>query len=255
MTIHHLITTYGYAAVFALVAIESLGIPLPGETTLVAAAVYAGTTQPHKLAVWGIFAAGAAGAIIGDTVGYWIGELGGSRLVVRYGRFVRLDEPKIKLAHYLFDRHGGSVVFFGRFVSVLRSYAAFLAGTTGMRYRRFLLFNALGGILWAAVYAFVGYYAGSFLAGVSTPLEVVLGSAAVLAVVAGILVARRRMSALVAKAEAAYPDPILDRGGRRAARLRTDGPGDARDTADGEREPTGARRADAPRRRGGPHGP
>lgn len=206
MSVHHLVDTYGYAAVFLLVAAESLGVPLPGETTLVAAASYAGAT--HRLSIGLVFAFGAAAAILGDTAGYWIGDKGGYRLLYRYGRYVRFDESKIKVAHYLFERRGGAVVFFGRFVLVLRTYAAFLAGTTRMRYRRFLVFNASGGIIWAALYAFLAYYASSFLTSASTPLEIGFASLAVVVIVAGILVARRRMSSLVERAEAAYPGPL-----------------------------------------------
>ena len=215
MSIAHLVHTYGYAAVFVLVAVESLGVPLPGETALIAAATYAGAT--HKLSIGLIFAIGALAAILGDTTGYWIGDKGGYRLLYRYGHYVRLDESKIKVAHYLFDRRGGAVVFFGRFVSVLRTYAAFLAGTTRMRYRRFLMFNASGGIVWAAVYAFLAYYAGSFLSKASTPFEIGFALFAVVVIVVGLLLARRRMSALVERAEAAYPGP-LEPPGKRVAR-------------------------------------
>ncbi|MGH8988342.1 MAG: DedA family protein [Acidimicrobiales bacterium] len=207
MSIHHLIETYGYVAVFVLVGAESLGVPLPGETTLLAAAAYAGV-HPHRLSIGVIFAVAAAAAILGDTTGYWIGDKGGYRLVYRYGRYVKLDESKIKVARYLFDRRGGAVIFFGRFVSILRTYAAFLAGTTRMRYRRFLFFNAAGGIFWAALYAFLAYYAGSFLSTASTPFEIGFASLAVVFIVSGLLVLRRHMSTIVARAEAAYPGPL-----------------------------------------------
>ena len=206
MSIHHFIETYGYWAVFGFVAIESLGIPLPGETALIAAATYAGAT--HRLTVWVIFVVGAAAAIIGDTAGYWIGDKGGYRLLRRYGHYVRFDEPKIKVARYLFARHGGKVVFFGRFVSVLRTYAAFLAGTTRMRYRRFLAFNAAGGVTWAAAYTFLAYFAGNLITRFSTPVNIALGVVAVVAVVATILVLRRRMAAMTAVAEEAFPGPL-----------------------------------------------
>ncbi len=206
MSVHHLVESYGYAAVFVLVAVESLGVPLPGETSIIAAATYAG--QTHKLSIGLIFAVGAAAAVLGDTAGYWIGDKGGYRLICRYGRHMRLDEAKIKVAHYLFDRRGGTVVFFGRFVSILRTYAAFLAGTARMRYRRFLLFNASGAIIWAALYAFLAYYASSFLTNVSTPFEIGFASLAVVLIVFGILVVRRQMSTLVKRAEAAYPGPL-----------------------------------------------
>ncbi|MGO8884124.1 MAG: DedA family protein [Streptosporangiaceae bacterium] len=143
MNISSLITTYGYWALFALVAGESLGIPLPGETALILAGIYAGRT--HHLSPWLIFAVAAAAAIIGDNAGYWIGSTGGYRLARRYGPKVRLDEQKLKIARYLFDRHGAKVVFFGRFVTILRTYAAFLAGTSRMRWQRFLPANAAGG--------------------------------------------------------------------------------------------------------------
>ncbi len=167
MNISNLIASYGYWAVFLLVGAESLGIPLPGETALITAAIYAGHT--HRLSPWLIFAVAAAGAIIGDNLGYWIGDKGGYRLARRYGHKVRLDEQKLKIARYLFDRHGGKVVFFGRFVSILRTYAAFLAGTSKMRWRMFFVANASGGILWAGIYTLAAYLAGTAAAGVGHP--------------------------------------------------------------------------------------
>src|SRR5258706_2179629 len=142
----HLLATYGYWAVLLVVGLESTGIPLPGETMLVAAAIYAGTT--HQLSIQWVIAAAAAGAILGDNLGFWVGREGGYRLLRRYGHLVRLNERKLKLGLYLFRRRGGTVVFFGRFVAVLRMWAAFLAGTHRMEWKRFLLFNALGGIAW-----------------------------------------------------------------------------------------------------------
>src|SRR5262252_1970112 len=96
MNISNLIASYGYWAVFLLVAVESLGIPLPGETALITAGIYAGHT--HRLSPWLIFVVAAAGAIIGDNIGYWIGDKGGYRLALRYGPKVRLDERKLKIA-------------------------------------------------------------------------------------------------------------------------------------------------------------
>src|ERR1700730_10709983 len=156
---NHLITAYGYYAVALLVGAESLGIPLPGETILIAAAIYAGHT--HQLSVWIIFAVAAGAAILGDNIGFWIGDKGGYRLLRRYGHYPRIDEPKLKIGRYIFDRQGGKVVFLGRFVSVLRTYAAFLAGTNRMRWPRFLIYNAAGGILWATAYSFASYSAGN----------------------------------------------------------------------------------------------
>jgi membrane protein DedA with SNARE-associated domain len=208
VNVDHLVATYGYWAVFALVALESLGIPLPGETILIAAATYAGHT--HKLSPWGIFAAAAAGAILGDNAGYWIGDKGGYRLLRRYGHYIRVDEAKLKIGRYIFDHHGGKVVFFGRFVSILRTYAAFLAGTNRMRWRSFLIFNAAGGIVWAAVYTFAGYVVGNTLRNVSGTINIVLGVVAAVAVIVVILVIRRQAGRLAAVAEAAYPGPLED---------------------------------------------
>lgn len=216
MSIHELVSSYGYFAVFGLVAIESLGIPLPGETVLVAAASYAGAT--HRLSIWLVFVVGAGAAVVGDSIGYWIGQAGGYRLLCRYGRYVGMDASKIKVARFLFDRHGGTVVFVGRFVSVLRTYAAFLAGTNRMRYRRFLTFNVAGGVIWAAVYCLLAYEAGSFLSAATTPFEIGAGSLAAVLVVVGVLVVRRRIGTLTAKAEAAYPGPLDERAGPRPSK-------------------------------------
>src|ERR1700716_2639988 len=138
-----MLETFGYLAVFLFIAIESMGIPFPGETMLITAALYAGHT--HRMEIVLVIAAAAAGAIIGDNIGFAIGHWGGYRLVRRYGRYVRLYEGRLKLGQYLFRKHGGKVFFFGRFVSILRAYAAFLAGTNRMPWWRFLVFNAAGG--------------------------------------------------------------------------------------------------------------
>jgi membrane protein DedA with SNARE-associated domain len=206
MSISHLIDTYGYLAVFVLVAAESLGIPLPGETALVTAGIYAGHT--HRLNPWLIFLVASAAAIIGDNIGYWIGDKGGYRLARRYGSKVRLDERKLKIARYLFDRYGGRVVFFGRFVSVLRTYAAFLAGTSKMRWRKFLPANAAGGIVWAAVYTFAAYFAGDALQRATGVIDWVLIGATVVAIVIAILLFRRQTGKLAERAEKAYPGPL-----------------------------------------------
>jgi membrane protein DedA with SNARE-associated domain len=206
VSISHLVASLGYWAVFLLVGAESLGVPLPGETALILAGIYAGHT--HRLSPWAIFAVAAAAAIIGDNIGFWIGAKGGYRLARRYGRRVRLDERKLKVARYLFDRHGAKVVFFGRFVSVLRTYAAFLAGTSRMRWRIFLPANAAGGIVWAAIYTAAAYLAGDALQRVSGIIDWVLAGVAVLAITAAVILLRRQAARLGDRAEAAYPGPL-----------------------------------------------
>ena len=168
-TLTHLLATYGYWAVLLFVAVESTGIPFPGEAMLLTAAIYAGTT--HHLHIALVIVAAATGAILGDNLGFWVGREGGYRLLRRYGYLVRLDERKLKLGHYLFARHGGKVVFFGRFVAVLRAFAAFLVGANRMPWERCLLANATGGLLWATVYGLGGYLFGNTLHRVAGPVR------------------------------------------------------------------------------------
>jgi membrane protein DedA with SNARE-associated domain/membrane-associated phospholipid phosphatase len=155
-----LVESYGYAVVFLFVAIESLGIPLPGETVLVTAAALAALGH---LSIWWVIAIAAAGGIIGDAAGYWIGRLGGLALLKRYGRFVHFDEHKLEKVHAFFERHGSKAVFFGRFIALLRTWAALLAGTAEMPYRVFTLYNVLGGITWASLFGTLGYLFGRSL--------------------------------------------------------------------------------------------
>ncbi len=209
MSLSHLIAAYGYWALFVLVGAESVGIPVPGETALVLAGAYAGST--HRLSPWLVFLVAAAAAFAGDNLGFWIGSKGGYRLARRYGARIpalRLDERKLKTARYLFDRHGRKVVFFGRFVSILRTYAAFLAGTSKMRWRRFLPANAAGGAAWAGIYTLASYLAGDALERASGLISLILGAVAVLAIVVVILVIRRQTSRIAVRAEAAYPGPL-----------------------------------------------
>lgn len=206
MNIAALIPSLGYLVVFALVGAESLGIPLPGETTLILAAAYAG--HSHRLSAWLVFAFAAAAAIIGDNIGYWIGVKAGFPLVRRYGHKIRVDEHKLKIARYIFERHGTKVVFFGRFVSILRTYAAFLAGVDKMHWPRFLIANAAGGILWAGIYTFAAYQIGSVMENLSGTVNIILGIAAVVVIIAALLIVRRRFNQLSDQAEAAYPGPL-----------------------------------------------
>lgn len=209
MSIDHLLSTYGYVAVFLLVAGESLGVPLPGETILIAGGIYAGTR--HNLSIAAIFLVAAAAAVIGDNIGFWIGDKGGYRLLRRWGHYIRADAAKIKVGRLIFDRHGPKVVFFGRFVSVLRTYAAFLAGTLKMTWRRFLPFNAMGGIIWAAIYSFVPYEIGNTVNKASSSVDIALGVLAAVIIVATIVVVRRKAADLEEAAEAAYPGPLPER--------------------------------------------
>lgn len=201
-----LLSTYGYWAVALMVGLESMGIPLPGETTVIAASILAGTT--HELNIWLVIAAAAAGAIIGDNIGYLIGRAFGYRLLLRYGRYVGLNERRIKLGQYLFLRYGGKVVFFGRFVAVLRALAGVLAGMNRMLWPRFLVANAAGGILWATLYGLGAYYLGREAEHLAKPVGMALGAAAAVAIIAALVLLRRHQAQLEAEAERALPGPL-----------------------------------------------
>jgi membrane protein DedA with SNARE-associated domain len=156
-TLGHLLTTYGYIFLFLIIGIESFGVPLPGETALVTAAAYAAS---GRLNIIGVIAAAAAGAIAGDNAGYWLGREGGVALIHRFGKRVGLDDAKLARAHAFFERYGARTVFIGRFVALLRSWAAVLAGVACMPYRTFTLYNALGGVAWATLFGTLGYLFG-----------------------------------------------------------------------------------------------
>ena len=164
-----LITKFGYLAVAAIVGLESVGLPLPGEATLITAAAYAGTTQ--QLNVWLVIASAVAGAVVGDNVGFWLGRELGFRLLIRYGSHVGLNEGRIKVGQYLFQLHGGKIVLFGRFFPVLRIWAAVLAGVNQMAWPKFLLFNAAGAVLWATLYGLGAYYLGHALEAARSPRQ------------------------------------------------------------------------------------
>jgi len=209
----HLIATYGYVAIALIIGLESMGLPLPGESALVLAALYA---SRHDQNISGVVAAAATGAILGDNIGYWIGREFGYRLLLRYGGAIGLSVSKIKLGQYLFLRHGGKVVFFGRFVAFLRVLAAFLAGVNRMDWGRFLLANAAGGILWASVVGFGAYALGRAVLKATGPLGIGLVFAGVAVVVGVLLFARSHEAELEARAEQALPGPL-----RPAHRVRT----------------------------------
>jgi membrane protein DedA with SNARE-associated domain len=204
--LQHFLMTYGYWAVFVFVAIESIGIPFPGETMLLVAAIDAGTT--HQLSIVLVILAATCGAILGDNLGFWIGREGGYRLLRRYGRYIGFNERRVKLGLYLFRTQGGKIVFFGRFVAVLRAWAAFLAGVNRMQWSRFLLFNALGGVSWATLYGLGGYFLGEEIHRLTGPVGIVTIVLAVLIIIASLIFVRRREKQLEEKAEKAFPGPI-----------------------------------------------
>jgi membrane protein DedA with SNARE-associated domain len=165
--IQHITASYGYAAVFVIVMLESAGIPLPGETILISAAAFAGSR--HSLHLGYIIAAAAGGAIFGDNIGFWVGREFGTALLAKWGHLIGLDERKRTLGQYLFARHGGKIVFFGRFVALLRAFAALLAGANRLPPMRFFFFNAAGGIVWATVFGTGAYVLGEGIHRIAGP--------------------------------------------------------------------------------------
>lgn len=207
-TIRHLLSAIGYPVVGVVVGCESLGIPVPGETALILAALYAGTTG--QLDIHWVVAVAAAGAIVGDNLGFAVGRYGGFKLLRRYGRKLHIGDRRLKLGLWVFRRHGGKLVFFGRFVSILRTYAAFLAGTNRMRWPAFLFFNASGGIVWAAAYGYAYYYFGKALEGVQLTIDLALGAAALVVLVASLVYLKRKEAEFGDRAEREVPDEELE---------------------------------------------
>jgi membrane protein DedA with SNARE-associated domain len=154
----HFLTHHGLPILFAVVMIESFGIPLPGETALIAFGVLA--AEGHY-SITSVIAIAAGGAIVGDNLGYWlIGRLGGRALFRRWGWLNQYSDRVLPRATALMERHGGKTVFFGRFVSILRYTIAWVAGLSRMHWWRFLFWNAAGGIAWATAVGLTAYYAG-----------------------------------------------------------------------------------------------
>lgn len=151
---------YGLWAIITLVFLEDFGVPLPGETILIAGAVYAGSGGLNVVAV-GV--SGFAAAVLGDNVGYAIGRYGGRALISRWGRYVFLTEERLGKAEAFFNRHGGKIIVVARFIEGLRQANGLIAGITSMRWVRFVIFNMIGAALWVGCWVSVGYFAGQHI--------------------------------------------------------------------------------------------
>lgn len=203
-----IIVQYGLWAVFLIVMFESAGVPLPGETALVLAAVYAGVTG--DLDIFTIIAVAAIAAIIGDNIGFAVGRHYGMPLVARYGKIVGLTEKRLLFGQHMFARHGAKIVFFGRFIAVLRIFAALLAGVNRYSWRSFLFFNAAGGIVWATVFGIGGFVFGDAMHRVAGPIGMLALAGAVIGLVIGWRFMRKQEERfedkILAEAEAKVPD-------------------------------------------------
>jgi membrane protein DedA with SNARE-associated domain len=151
---------YGYWAVLLLVMVEDFGIPVPGETILIAAAIFAGAGRLNIVAV-GVIAFVAA--LLGDNIGFAIGHFGGRALALRWGKYVGLTEERLVKAEFFFEKHGGKIIIVARFIEGLRQANGIIAGISGMHWRRFLFFNTIGAGLWVGTWVSLGYFAGNHI--------------------------------------------------------------------------------------------
>jgi membrane protein DedA with SNARE-associated domain len=157
---HHLtrlLQSYTYPVLLLLVLLESLGVPLPGEIALVTAAAYASSGH---ISITIVIALAALGASVGGVLGYWIGIKGGLPLVTRYGGYVGVKKSHVDRAHAFFERNGSKTILFGRFVAILRTWAAIVAGAAAMSFTKFVTYNTIGSIVWAIVFGLLGFYFG-----------------------------------------------------------------------------------------------
>ncbi|MGB7079574.1 MAG: DedA family protein [Xanthobacteraceae bacterium] len=204
--IGHLIHVYGLVTVAAIVGLECIGVPLPGETALLAAAVYAGTK--HDLNIITVIMTAAGAAIFGRMIGYVLGHEFGYWLLLRYGSYVGMTTSRIKLGQYLFLRHGGKIVFIAQFIPVLRTFAGLFAGANVMPWRDFLVANVIGSLLWAASYGYAAYELGRQFERLEGPLVLILAAITVILFIVGGIFVKRHEAQLIAEAERAMPGPL-----------------------------------------------
>jgi membrane-associated protein len=206
LNVTELVQDFGYPLLFLVVMGESSGVPIPGETGLIAAGVLA---SQGKLHIGLVIPIAAAAAIVGDNIGYQIGHKGGRWLLERPGRFRRQRIQVLETGEPFFERHGPKAVFFGRFVLGLRVWASWLAGANHMRWRSFFLWNALGGICWATGVGLIAYFLGD-TAGNTIEAFGLYGLAAVLLAIGVFLTAhirhRRDLAATARDAGETPPD-------------------------------------------------
>ena len=193
---------YGLWAIFFLVLIEDFGIPVPGETVIIAASIYAGS---GRLNVVGVGVVAFVAAVLGDNIGYGIGRFGGRRLVDRWGKYVFLTPERLDKAEDFFDRQGAKIITIARFIEGLRQANGIIAGITKMHWLRFIAYNALGAGLWVGTWVSIGYFAGQHINtiySVITRYSLYVAIAAVVVIVALIArhVVRKRRRAVRAAA-------------------------------------------------------
>jgi len=182
-TVGNYLAEYGYWAILLLVMVEDFGIPVPGETILIAGAIFAGA---GRLNVVVVAVVGFLAAVVGDNIGFAIGHFGGRALVLRWGRYVHITEERLDKTEVFFNRHGGKIIVIARFIEGLRQANGIIAGISGMHWRRFLFFNAIGAGLWVGTWVSLGYFAGSHI---DTIYHYITNYSYYLLIAAGVLVA------------------------------------------------------------------
>ena len=181
--LEHLLHAYGYAAIFVIIALENVGLLVPGETILISSAIFAATT--HELNIVAIVITAAAAAFGGSVAGCAIGRYGERHLLQTYGSYLHIDERDLRLGRYLFARYGGRVVFVARFVAFLRALAGLLAGINRMEWKRFMLFSGLGAAAWASTFGFGAYALGREVEALSVRAGVLIALSVIVAAIAG----------------------------------------------------------------------
>jgi membrane protein DedA with SNARE-associated domain len=205
-SIAHLIHTYGLLVVAGCIGLEGVGLPLPGETSLIIAAVIAG--NQHDLNIVAVILTAAAASVVGRMLGYYIGRVFGYWLLLRYGFYWRINESRIKLGQYLFLRHGGKIIIVAQFIPILRAIAGVLAGANRMPWTHFLATNIIGALLWAMFFGVAAYSLGRQIERVAGPMVILLGLAAVVFIVIAGNFVRGHEAQLAARAEQALPGPL-----------------------------------------------
>jgi membrane protein DedA with SNARE-associated domain len=207
--IGNLIETYGLIVVAVLVGLESMCLPVPGETVLILAAILAGTK--HDLNIVTVVVIASAAAILGQLIGYLIGRQFGYRLLVRYGGYLQITEGRIKLGEYLFLRSGIAIVIATRFVPVLRSIGGILAGANRMPWWLFLFANVVGALVWVSFIGYTVFLLGNLVERAGHLVAIIVGVLAVMVIILGINFLRRHEARLTAEAELALPGPLASR--------------------------------------------
>jgi len=207
---HHqivqLIHDYGLVVIAAVIGLESIGFPFPGESVLILAGIFSGTK--HDLNIVAVIVTAGLAAFVGQLIGYIIGREFGYWLLLRYGPYLRITESRIKLGEYLFLRHGSKIIVVARFVPVLRSLAGILAGANRMPWQTFAIANLIGAFAWAAFFGTAAYAFGHQVHKFAGPLVIVFGIIAVIAIAIGAVFVSRHEAQLTAEAERALPGPL-----------------------------------------------